>query len=197
MTRITVGLPLSTYEKEVPFQLTELKRIAQAVVHFEDALQMLVPKDPEQRRNWQDNNSLKSSPRSRAIAAIEKAGNHKKLSALLCPASDGNYCWDFHQPGVVVFVQPGASETAAAVIATTERILTFITACLALPCAEQLQRYPPYLDGLSSFLSGMPPPSHPIPTRIKLPGGRDLGLASRIGSAVAQAKSAGVRGTPK
>ena len=97
MTRITVGLPLSTYEKEVPFQLTELKRIAQAVVHFEDALQMLVPKDPEQRRNWQDNNSLKSSPRSRAIAAIEKAGNHKKLSALLCPASDGNYLlliWD-------------------------------------------------------------------------------------------------------
>jgi hypothetical protein len=162
-TSIAVGLPLDDNEREVSFPLTQFKRIAQAVVHFEDALQMLMPKDRHQRRNWQDNVNLRKVSRSRAITTIEKAADHKKLSALLCPQSGGNYCWEFSQPRAVVFVQPGASQRAADLLRTTERTLTFIEACLDLQSPAQLQNFSPDVNGFSAFLSGSPSQPHPVP----------------------------------
>jgi hypothetical protein len=164
-TRITVALPRDGNEKEVFFSLTQLKNIAQAVIHFEDALQILMPKGSEQRRNWQDNRSLQKKSRSEAITIIGQRKTLQQLSASFCPESENSWCWHFFQASEVVIVQPGASETAAVVIKTLENLLPFIEACLGIQNARQLESYTPDMAGFKSFMS-KPAPSRSLMQRV-------------------------------
>lgn len=90
----------------------KLKHIAQAIIHFEDALKMILPKAPEQRRNWQDSEGLQHKSRSDAIATIGRQLNLQQLSRLFCPESEDGWCWHFFRDREVIFVQPGAIRTA-------------------------------------------------------------------------------------
>jgi hypothetical protein len=164
-TRITVALPRDGSEKEISFSLTQLKHIAQAVIHFEDALQILMPKGPGQRRNWQDNRSLQHKSRSDVIAIIGQRKTLQQLSASFCPESENRWCWHFFQASEVIIVQPGASQTAAVVIKTLENLLPFIEVCLGIQNARQLESYTPDMAGFKSFIS-RPTPSRSLMQRV-------------------------------
>lgn len=155
-TRIAVALPRDGNEEEVSLPLAKLKHIAQAVIYFESALQMLMLKAPAQRRNWQDNKSLQGKSRSGAMATIGRALTIHQLSTSFSPkveGGSGGWCWYFFKRSEVVFEQPGAIQTADIVIRTLEYVLPFIEVCLDIQNVRQLESYTPDLHGFQSFIS--------------------------------------------
>jgi hypothetical protein len=162
ITLITIIRPCDSTQRDVivqmtPFSLTNLQHIAQAIIDFEDALQMLLPKAPEQRRNWQDNDALRRKSRSDAIATIGKQQNVQQLTELFCPESEDEWCWYFFQETEVDCAQPGASQIANAVIKKVDHLPPFIEVCLDIKKVRQLKKYTPDLDGFKSFISRPPP----------------------------------------
>lgn len=170
MTPITITLPRDSTRRDIieqmaPFSLTNLQYIAQAIIHFENALQMPLPKAPEQRRNWPDNDALRRKSRSDAIATIGKQQNVQQLTELFWPVSEDGWCWFFFEEPEVVCAQPGVSQTANSVIKKVEHLLPFIEVCLDIKKARQLQKYTPDLDGFKSFIS-RPPPSRTVRQKV-------------------------------
>lgn len=159
-THIHIGL-------EPAYSLTDLKRLAQAVIHFETAFELLVPcarrENIYAKSNWLDAHGLarKGKSRRESIVAIEEVANIHDLLDLLHPVvpskgcNDRNFAWNFHSWSTkqsVEFRKPPASLTSKEALSWAELAMSFAQASTSCPTSQELQRIPPTIGGLRWFL---------------------------------------------
>lgn len=153
------------------FTIPYIKRISQAIVHFEPFIMGTIVDRIRSRRpvkgNWRDNPRLgvANLGRPRSIAAIE-ATLHKQLvgdpTAVLdliqAPTSDGYpYSWSFVRTDSdlrIHYHKPQGCATAGVAITWMEFVVSFIQGSLATPSAEMLQEVPLTREGLRYFMYG-------------------------------------------
>jgi Putative amidoligase enzyme len=160
--------------QEPGFKLRDLKRVAQAAIHFETAFEVLVPEErrgnPYTKSNWLNGTGLgeKNLSRSASIAAIEAVPDEAdldKLLGLLQPIDSANpynlydraYCWNFlslYKIDSIEFRKPPASLSSIETLSWAELALSFVQAstCAHLS-SKELQKIPPNVGGLRGFLS--------------------------------------------
>jgi Putative amidoligase enzyme len=158
-THIHVGL--------VPdYTLLDLKRVAQAVIHFEPALEALVPlarrENWHAKSNWLDAPWLarKNKSRAESIAIIEKIQSSSALVYLLHPAtSSGRYdrcfSWNFcsyHGKRSIEFRKPPASLTSKEVLSWAELAMSFVQAATWCESPQAMEEIPATVGGLRWFL---------------------------------------------
>jgi Putative amidoligase enzyme len=148
------------------FTLKDLKRIAQAMIHFETAFECLVPlcrrKNPYARSNWLETPGFAEKGRSRSdcIAAIGATSSIKQLLGLLHPPTEwfdcGKMCWNFlslAENGSIEFRKPPVSLTSLHTLTWAELALSFVQASMACEFSHALQNIPPTAGGLRWFLA--------------------------------------------
>jgi Putative amidoligase enzyme len=146
------------------FELEEVKRIAQAVIHFEPAIEALVPQHRRGNKfvqsHWLDSPNLAPKGRSRAasIAYIERQVDQNAVIAAMQFPSDGDYCWNFESlndldKGTIEFRKPPAVKTVDEVLAWAEFVMAFIQASIACEKPTQFMEFPPTAGGLKQFLT--------------------------------------------
>jgi hypothetical protein len=156
------------------FQAPQLKRIAQAIIHFEPVLDLFMPdKDGSEivmKRNWRENPLLGQSNQTQAqsIALIEDipitgTGGSGPMPQDLVSSimghdtvwSETRYLWylRYRQTDVMTFCKPVVCESAEDAVRWSDLILSFIRAALACPSPTRLQMIAMNHCGLQYFLS--------------------------------------------
>lgn len=162
--RITANDNCSTHihiSLDPVLSLLEIRRIAQAVVHFEPAFEALVP--PARRdndfvkSNWLDSPILAEGDKSRSelISAIEAEGDIHRLINLMQSKDNRNFAWNFWPlfgKGSIEFRKPPASTTLEEVLSWAELTLSFVQTAIQCGSAQQLQKVPPTIGGLRWFV---------------------------------------------
>lgn len=159
-THIHIGL-------EPEYTLTDVKRIAQAVIHFEPAFEVLV--QPSRRgnkyikSNWLYGPGLAQKGQSRAgsIAAIGAIHDPDDLFESLHPVrldggySDRYFAWNFlscYTKRSVEFRKPEVSMSADDALSWAELAMSFVQTATSWPSPQLLQDIPPTVGGLRWFL---------------------------------------------
>lgn len=144
------------------FTILEIKRIAQACIHFEPAFEAIVPPvrrfNPYAKSNWLDSPTLvrENKTRSQLIAAIEGEVQADTMARLMQSGDDREYAWNFwslFRKRTIEFRKPPACTTPEEVLAWAELVLSFIQACIKYKDTAQLQSVPPTIGGLRWFMS--------------------------------------------
>jgi Putative amidoligase enzyme len=154
----------------------EIKRIAQAIIHFEPALEALVP--PTRRgnvytkSNWLDSPTLQRANKSRSqlIDDIKRANYASTAVRLMQNTDDRDYSWNFwsiYSKETIEFRKPPASTTAEEALAWAEFAISFIQASIMYEDTTLLQKIPPTIGGLRWFLSRFPIPGVSEPKRMQ------------------------------
>lgn len=151
---------------------TDIKRIAQAVIHFEPVFDLFMPDQHEPtaftRRNWRDHADLGQAGLTQAqsidyleeISASLPAGNDRSRRTLVCshlwPSAHFSWAWtlDAHLIKPVEFGRLPASATSGDVIIWSDLVLSFVHAAIACPSTTQLQYIASNRVGLQYFLTG-------------------------------------------
>ncbi|KAF7508084.1 hypothetical protein GJ744_009666 [Endocarpon pusillum] len=153
------------------FTVPYIKRISQAIVHFEPFIMGTIVNRIRSARpvkgNWRDNPRLgvANLGRPRSIAAIEATMPNSVvgdpaavLDLIQAPTSDGYpYSWSFVRTGSDLLIQyhkPQGCATAGDAITWMEFIVSFIQGSLAYPSTEVLQEVPLTRKGLRYFMYG-------------------------------------------
>jgi tetratricopeptide (TPR) repeat protein len=139
--------------------LAELKRIAQAVIYFESALEILMPHylgALDCKRLWRDNPRLANLSRSRAIAHIASTSTISEFAELTQSAreSEDHFFSVFEierSTENLELLYPGAA-TATEAIGCIESALSFVRGCVS---NRPLTQFPPTQVGLFQFMSGI------------------------------------------
>jgi Putative amidoligase enzyme len=160
-----------------PFYTTlEIKRIAQAVIHFETAFEALVPpvrrSNSYAKSNWLDSPYLANEDKSRSqlITEIEKMPMADEVTRLMQKGRDRDYAWNFWAifgKRTIEFRKPPASTTAEEVLSWAELALSFIQASVKYESTEKLQRIPATVGGLRWFVSQFIEPGVNEPARMQ------------------------------
>lgn len=144
------------------FVLEDLKRIAQCIIHFEPAIEALVP--PERRgnhyskSNWLDNPVFASKDKSprEAIQEIGRAKTREEVVQLMTPGKDSYYTWNFQSLArlkTIEFRKGSPSRNAREALAWAEFTMTFILSAMQTEDPPRyLDRIAPNVDGLKRFL---------------------------------------------
>ena len=156
------------------FSAAQLKRIGQAIIHFEPVLDLFMPDRAGTeivcKRNWRDNPFLRRDNLTQAgsIAFIERIPNIQVDRVGPSPENwvtilmghdtvwDGTrYVWYLQnrQTNVTTFCKPVVCERAEDAIHWSDLVLSFIRAALACPTPARLQRIAMNPFGLRYFLS--------------------------------------------
>jgi hypothetical protein len=165
----TIGLQ---YVPDAP--ALQLRRIAQAIIHFEPVLDLFMPdragSEVVRRRNWRDNPMLgqDNTTQAEAIDLIQDirttvVGGHGSPESLLSSimgydtiCTQRRYIWYLahnHLMDLITFSKPVVCDTAEDAIRWTGLILSFVQAALACPSPAHLQRIAMTRCGLQYFLS--------------------------------------------
>jgi tetratricopeptide (TPR) repeat protein len=139
--------------------LAELKRMAQAVIYFESALEVLMPHylgALDCKRLWRDNPRLANLSRSQALAHVGNISTISEFAELTQPAveSEDHFFSVFEierSTENLELLYPGAP-TAAAAIGRIESALSFVRGCMS---NSSLTQFPPTEAGLVQFMSGI------------------------------------------
>ena len=140
----------------------EIKRIAQACIHFEPAFEALVPKTRRQnsyvKSNWLDSPSLarENKSRSQLIAEIEGQVNAENVTRLMQRGKDRDFSWNFwalFRKRTIELRKPPGSTTPEEVLGWAELAMSFIQASVKYENTVQLQKVPATVGGLRWFLS--------------------------------------------
>ena len=120
------------------YNLTDLKQIASAIIHFEEAFEALMP---DHRRgnsfatsNWLGSPHLERQGRNRtqSIEAIAGAHDELELFRLIQGLDSNDFCWNFlsifGEKGTIEFRQPPASLTLDETLTWAELAMNFIQA---------------------------------------------------------------------
>ncbi len=160
---------VSSQDREIT--IPYIKRVSQAVVHFEPfvmgkAVDQIRSKRPI-KRNWRDNPRLgvANLGRPRSIAAIEAALPNQLvcnptavLNLIQAPNSNGEpYYWTILRTDSDVQIQfrkPQGCATADDAITWMEFVVSFVQGALACPSAQLLQQIPLSREGLRYFMYG-------------------------------------------
>ena len=141
--------------------LQSMTKIAQCAIHFEPALEALVPLDRRGNQyvlsNWIDNSCFaeKSWTREAVIQMIGRSPSIRHLREIMCPKPPYRYyAWNFHAHakfGTVEFRKGSASVNAEQAILWADLAILFVQAALNVDI-EQLNEVPANVGALKSFL---------------------------------------------
>jgi hypothetical protein len=169
--------------------LRDIKRLAQAVIQFEPALEALVP--PERRHNvfaksnWLDSPGLgrKGLSRRDSITAVGQASDFDQLMALLQPLHelDREFAWNFYplftDTKTIEFRKPPVSVTQDEALSWAEFAISFVHASIRCE-SSNLLKIPSNIGGLRWFLQSFNVPGMNEPHRLqRLWQGKDPGEA--------------------
>jgi hypothetical protein len=147
---------------EPSFSVSEIKRIAQAAIHFEAAFEAIVPAERRGIRvaksNWIDTPTVRTKARSRweLIDDIEQEGNLGLMIALMQEKNDRDYCWNFRSlflSGTLEFRKPPPCNTPEQSLAWAELAIGFVQASVQYGSLERLRSVPANVGGLRWFIS--------------------------------------------
>ncbi|KAF7512358.1 hypothetical protein GJ744_001926 [Endocarpon pusillum] len=142
--------------------LQNLKNIAKCAIHFEPALEALVPENRRgnlfAKSNWIDNINFADASITRQVAMnmIDTCGREIELIKLMCPPPQRRcFAWNFwalKKFGTIEFRKGSASLDAADALAWAELTILFVQAAVkALP--DSLLTRPANIEELRRFLS--------------------------------------------
>jgi Putative amidoligase enzyme len=144
------------------FDLAALQKIAQCIIHFEPAVEAIVPQSRRAnsyaKSNWLDNVNFwveKKSPRQ-AIEEIGNARARQEVVELMTPGLDKWFAWNFRSIldlRTLEFRKAGASTTVQEALAWAEFAMTFVLSAMQTEnTPAYLNTLPPNVDGLRRFL---------------------------------------------
>lgn len=163
------------------WKFADVKKIAQAIIHFEPVLDLIIPDGLSRSNSWLDEppgnlfiGEAKKS-RSQAIAAIEDASRpwqifrpvQERGRAHFCPLHYNSWAFVWRvsiEP--IHFRELEATTVAAEAVSWTDFARLFIQAALVCRSSQKLQDIPTNHEGLRHFMSGKRPP----------PGSMNLGM---------------------
>ncbi|OOF90623.1 hypothetical protein ASPCADRAFT_135076 [Aspergillus carbonarius ITEM 5010] len=139
----------------------DVKRIAQAIIHFEPAFEVLVP--PERRgneysrSNWLDNPQLayRKLSREQSIAVIEGMNTTEEIIDIMNPNQSKYFGWNFlslKTYKTIEFRRGSASLSPNDTFMWVELAMSFIQAAMVQLSSEQMQKYPKTTGGLMDFI---------------------------------------------
>jgi Putative amidoligase enzyme len=141
--------------------LTNMKKIAQCVIHFEPALEALVPaerrRNPFVMSNWIDNFRFADETITRGVAIemIHECTSESELIGLMCPRpQERYYAWNFRaigRFGTIEFRKGSASLNASDALAWAEYTLLFVQSAVQTS-PKSLRRVPANIRALKEFL---------------------------------------------
>lgn len=142
--------------------LSNMKKIAQAIIHFEPAIEALVP--PERRgnvwasSNWIDNKvfATPEMTRRRVLEALQNCSSVADVAQMMSPGPQGKaWAWNFqalNKFGTIEFRKGSASLNAGDAIGWAELVLYFVLAAIKLRGLNSLLHFPANIGGLAGFL---------------------------------------------
>lgn len=153
------------------YSLTELKRISQAAIHFEETLDNMIPRTNNQEfdqdaiwGDWRTTSGLAHHHRKRIHQRIESTQNVRDLALLMHEAASDCQCWMFYgmitpesiSRGYLCWVRPPGLHNARLIIEYTTLAVAFVEAAIEFAghTLEELLQFTPDPAGLSKFLSG-------------------------------------------
>lgn len=145
------------------FTLPQLKRIAQAAIQFEPAIEALIPASRRGNKyaksNWLDNPSLGhyNLSRSECIDKIAKVRNAEELVEMMGDTFDRDYSWNFTslrclKKPTLEFRKPPVCTTVEQTLGWAEFTISFVQAAIKCSTSERLHQVPPTVQGLRWFL---------------------------------------------
>jgi Putative amidoligase enzyme len=163
--KITDNLNCGTHihvSVEGGYSLEEIKRVAQATVHFEPAFEALVPEHRTSRNIWTRSSWLgspdlaaKDLSRAGCIQLIEEASDFLIFLGVMHPDSIGGYSWNFttiKKHYTIEFRKPPASKAVEEALGWAELAMNFVQASLRFESPDKLREFPPTVGGLRRFL---------------------------------------------
>jgi Putative amidoligase enzyme len=144
------------------YSLRDIKNIAQCALHFEPAVEVLVPAERRynyySKGNWINNRNLAGRNLSRidSIAKIEACENKGQLISLMHPGLDRYFGWNFwslNKLNTIEFRKGAGSRNADEALAWAELAMTFVQSAMkSIITPDLLRRIPPNIRGLQWFL---------------------------------------------
>lgn len=148
-------------------QTWELKKVAQAALHFKDALDVLVPSsNPDYclKTIWVDNPSTPTAHKTprmgvKMLGNLSDSLSRTELIKYLQPTGDTDFDWNFvtfltSDAKEIEFRRPPASKTSKEVLGWAELTMTLGLAALKCGSTEELQAQGDTVSGLREFLAG-------------------------------------------
>jgi hypothetical protein len=148
--------------------LEDIKKIAQAAIHFEPALQVLIPEsrrdDLDAMSNWIDNERFlgRAFSRRKAIGMIESCNSTREVIELVCPDKSFRpwldpicFEWNFrtlYKHRSIEFRSVGTNVGYDMAVAWAEMALLFVQAALQIPTPISMKLIPANVRELKRFL---------------------------------------------
>jgi Putative amidoligase enzyme len=145
------------------YTLQNLKQIAQTIIHFEPALEALLPENRRgneySKSNWLDNRNFgyKKWSRAESIELIDQCSSMRDLVLLMNPNHDKMFGWNFlyllqDNKGTVEFRRGAASTSVTDVFMWIELAMSFTQAALRIGLPQNLRKVPRTIGGLRWFI---------------------------------------------
>lgn len=151
------------------FTVSDLKSIAQAIIYFEPAFEVLVPTQRRgneySRSNWIDNPNFgyRNLSREQSIALIENLHTVDEVINIMNPDQSKYFGWNFlsiKTYRTIEFRRGAVSLSANDVLMWAELAMSFILAAVA-PRQDTLQQYSGTVGGLEAFIQNASLPVSP------------------------------------
>ncbi|KAK6855676.1 hypothetical protein PG995_007827 [Apiospora arundinis] len=152
------------------YTVVQLKRLAQAIIHFEPAIEALLPParrgNEYARSNWVDNENFayRKLTRDQSIAVIEGCRDADEVINLMNPKQSRYFGWNFlalKKYSTVEFRRGASSLTVEDVFMWVDFAISFLQASMRVRGMEDFKMYPPSVGGLSMFVHFANLPSDP------------------------------------
>ncbi|KAK4202980.1 putative amidoligase enzyme-domain-containing protein [Triangularia verruculosa] len=145
-----------------PWNVIQIKRLAQAIVHFEPAFEAMVP--PERRNNeyarsnWIDNARFVGKSRDQAMDMIEQQGTIKNVIHLMHGADEQSkyYGWNFltlESYKTVEFRRGAPSMSVKDVFMWVELAMEFMQAAIIVKTRADFSKYARNVGGLKKLIA--------------------------------------------
>ncbi|KAK2809008.1 hypothetical protein FQN50_004282 [Emmonsiellopsis sp. PD_5] len=147
------------------YSVSDLKKIAQAIIYFEPAFEPILPPDRRgneyARSNWIDNPSFgyKNLSRDQSIDYLETLTTIDQVIDTMCPNQSKYFGWNFvsvKKFSTIEFRRGPYSATVDDVYMWVDVAESFIKSALAIQSKSQLQQNPVTVGGLETFLTRAP-----------------------------------------
>ncbi|KXJ87326.1 hypothetical protein Micbo1qcDRAFT_197912 [Microdochium bolleyi] len=143
------------------YSVLQLKRLAQAIIHFEPAFEAILPRDRRgneyARSNWIDNDYFgrKGLSRPQAVARIEQCRTIDEIIELMNPKGSRYFGWNFQalkKYETVEFRRGPVSTTVNDVFKWIALASSFLRAAIEMDSAEKICATAPTVGGLGTFV---------------------------------------------
>ncbi|KAE8136589.1 hypothetical protein BDV38DRAFT_293768 [Aspergillus pseudotamarii] len=143
------------------FSTSDVKGIAQAIIHFQPAFEAVVPParrgNEYSRSNWLDNPRFGylNLSREQSIALLESKTTTDEIIDIMNPNQSKYFGWNFLSLKTfktIEFRRGSASLSSDDAFMWVELTLSFMQAAMTHPSLQHLRRYPGTIGGLKDFI---------------------------------------------